>query len=78
MKFTKKHTETAHSNVQIYGYITGFILSILLTLAAYILVSQHVAGHHAFLTHKFLITVVLALAMVQLVVQLVFFLHIGR
>lgn len=78
MKITRNHTNTSHSNVGLYSYILGFGLSLLLTLIAYGLVSQHVNGMHSFLTHKFLIGVVLVLAMTQLVVQLVFFLHIGR
>lgn len=78
MKISKNHTNTAHSSVQAYSYITGFVLSLILTVGAYLLVSQHVNGHHLYLTHKFLIGVVMALAMVQLMVQLVFFLHLGR
>jgi cytochrome o ubiquinol oxidase operon protein cyoD len=50
----------------------------MLTLGAYILVLQHVNGHHLFLTHRFLIGVILLFAMLQLIVQLVFFLHLGR
>jgi len=59
-------------------YIIGFVLSLLFTFGAYILVSQHVKGHHAYLSHEFLIGAILTFAMLQLIVQLVFFLHIGR
>lgn len=51
------------------SYITGFLLSLGLTLAAYFAVVNHVA-----LT----LWVITGLAMVQLVVQLIFFLHLGQ
>ena len=78
MKITKKHIDVSPQSVHVTSYVVGFLLSIVLTLGAYILVQQHVAGHHAFLTHKFLVGVILLFAMLQLVVQLVFFLHLGR
>jgi len=54
------------------SYTTGFILSISLTLAAYFLVVNHgLAGGALILT-------ILGLAVVQLTVQLLFFLHLGR
>jgi cytochrome o ubiquinol oxidase operon protein cyoD len=60
------------------SYITGFILSIALTLAAYFAVQQHALSNHIIYSHKFLIPFILVLAVVQLLVQLIFFLHIGR
>lgn len=57
---------TAHS------YIAGFVLSVGLTLAAYALVVQ------GSLTGNALLAAVVGLALMQLVVQLVFFLHLGR
>ena len=53
-------------------YVTGFISSIVLTLTAYLLVT-----HHA-LSRRFLIAAIVALALVQFLVQVVFFLHLGR
>ena len=50
------------------SYTIGFILAILITIAAYLSVVNHVP--HVLL-------VIIALAIVQLFVQLVFFLHIG-
>jgi cytochrome o ubiquinol oxidase subunit IV len=62
-----------------YGtYIAGFALSLGLTLAAYLLVWRHVNSHHAIFTDSFLNVAVAVLALLQLVVQLVFFLHLGR
>jgi len=78
MKLTLRHEDMSPHAIRVSSYVVGFALSIILTLGAYLLVSQHVAGHHAFLTHRFLIGSVLALAVTQLIVQLVFFLHLGR
>ena len=78
MKLTRKHQQTSHSNVRLYAYIIGFGLSIILTLAAYVLVTQHTGGSLGSLSHSAVIGIVLVLAMIQLTVQLVFFLHIGR
>lgn len=52
-------------------YVTGFILSLVLTLAAYFCTTHHAASGWA------LIGVLSALAVAQLMVQLLFFLHIG-
>jgi len=54
------------------SYSIGFGLSIALTLAAYGLVVQHAAHGWA------LVFVLAGLAIIQLMVQLVFFLHLGR
>lgn len=62
--------EEKHGSLQ--TYILGFILSILLTLAAYYLV----AGH--FLTEWVLDYAVVSLTVVQVLVQLIFFLHLGN
>lgn len=54
------------------SYISGFVLSVGLTLTAYLAVSRHAyIGWHLFYA-------VLLLAIIQLVVQMVFFLHIGK
>ena len=53
------------------SYGLGYIFSIILTLAAYLLVVNKLA------TGSFLISAVIVLAIVQLVVQLKYFLHIG-
>ena len=54
------------------SYITGFALSIVLTLTAYFLVVNHIFANGT------LIAVILALAVVQFIVQAIFFLHLGR
>jgi cytochrome o ubiquinol oxidase operon protein cyoD len=53
-------------------YITGFILSLILTLAAYFSVINH------WLTGNSLLIVIFALAFLQLIVQLFFFLHMSK
>lgn len=68
--------QTSHGTL--VSYVSGFVLSIMLTLAAYFLVVQHVSSAHETFSHTFLIGAVVALAFVQLGVQLVFFLHMGR
>ena len=53
-------------------YVTGFASSLVLTVTAYLFVT-----HHA-LSRRVLIGAIVALALVQFLVQLVFFLHLGR
>ena len=54
------------------SYLIGFILSIVLTLAAYFAVIAHVLSNGA------LIVAIIVLAVVQLMVQLFYFLHLGQ
>lgn len=60
------------------SYFIGFLLSIFLTMAAYIPVSRHVNSGHTDYTHKSVAIFIVSLAVVQLFVQLFFFLHLGR
>lgn len=54
------------------SYIAGFVLSLVLTLAAYsVVVNKMASGWTA-------VYIILALALIQLIVQIVFFLHLGR
>jgi cytochrome o ubiquinol oxidase subunit IV len=64
-----KH-DSAHGTLQMY--ISGFVLSIFLTLAAYTLVVSHEFSNWA------LALAIAGLAIVQFLVQLFFFLHLGR
>jgi cytochrome o ubiquinol oxidase operon protein cyoD len=54
------------------AYVSGFTLSIVLTLAAYFLAVNHSLKKMA------LIQVLVELAIVQFLVQMFFFLHLGR
>jgi cytochrome o ubiquinol oxidase operon protein cyoD len=54
------------------SYTAGFVLSIVLTMAAYWLTTKHLLSNRGF------VAAVILLAIVQLAVQLLFFLHMGR
>lgn len=60
------------------GYITGFILSVGLTAAAFYIVYRYKHAAAPVFSHKYLMGALMALALTQLFVQLVFFLHIDR
>jgi cytochrome o ubiquinol oxidase operon protein cyoD len=62
----------------IYTYITGFSLSLMLTLLAYFLVQKHIHSHHLNPSDSFMLVAVSVLAVTQLLVQLVFFLQLDR
>lgn len=59
-------------------YIIGFLLSVILTIAAYLFAINHITSRHELFSHEFLIAIFIALAFIQLVVQLLFFLHVGQ
>lgn len=61
-----------HNNATLKSYVTGFILSIVLTLAAYFAVANHL------MTGGGLYAAILGLAVLQLIVQLVYFLHMAK
>lgn len=58
------------------NYVIGFVLSLGLTLTAFWLVHKHVANHHEFPSDRFMVVAIMALAVTQLVVQLIYFLHL--
>jgi cytochrome o ubiquinol oxidase operon protein cyoD len=59
-------------------YILGFVVSIALTVVAFALAQMHLASGHIFPTHELAVPALVALALVQLVVQLMLFLHVGQ
>lgn len=63
------------------SYIAGFLTSIILTLAAYFAVVHpeyfHLAAPGASVGSIAVLVTILALAVVQLIVQMLFFLHLG-
>jgi cytochrome o ubiquinol oxidase operon protein cyoD len=62
-----------HSHQTRYlSYVIGFALSLVTTLVAYFLVVNHVLPMQA------LVYTVLGIAVIQLIVQVIFFLHIGQ
>jgi len=64
-------TDTKAHNASVWSYTIGFVLSICLTSIAYLLIRQN--GHNK----TTLVWYIVGLAMAQLVVQLVFFIHLG-
>jgi len=68
----KPQLDSRHSPVPYLSYVVGFVLSIFTTLLAYFFVTNQLWSNDT------LVYVVLGIAIVQLVVQVVFFLHIGR
>ena len=61
-----------------FSYFTGFVWSLLLTLAAFALVKVQVdSGGNAFPAQA-IIAGLAVLAITQLIIQLVFFFHLGR
>jgi len=74
----KKHGQSnqAGDHVTVTSYVIGFVLSLALTFATFFLVQAHVASGHSFIADNILVLIILALAVVQLIVQMVFFLHL--
>lgn len=71
-----------HTHLQlsrrIWMYCSGYLTALILTVAAFWLANEHVVSGHAEFPHEVLIPLLLGLAVVQLFVQLFFFLHIGQ
>ncbi len=59
-------------------YIIGFVLSVLLTLAAYTITEIHINSLHEVISHPVLILALLCFAVLQMLVQIFFFLHLGE
>lgn len=62
---------------RVVSYSVGLILALALTVAAFSLVFAHTYSPGV-IPHALILPAILVLAMVQLVVQLVFFLHLGQ
>jgi cytochrome o ubiquinol oxidase subunit IV len=60
------------------SYVTGFVLSLVLTALPLALVWMHVGSQYAFLDKGVLYTACVVFALLQLGVQLHFFLHMGE
>jgi cytochrome o ubiquinol oxidase subunit IV len=60
------------SKLKLSRYIAGFVLSVMFTLAAYLLVTHHAADRNA------LVGLVIAFALAQFFTQLMLFLHLGE
>jgi cytochrome o ubiquinol oxidase subunit IV len=62
-------SSSSHGSMK--GYVVGFVLSLAITLAAFGAVMSNVVPHHMRLA------IIVGLCVIQLVVQLVYFLHMG-
>src|SRR5436309_123160 len=78
MKPVTRQTPEGEAHGSLMSYTVGFILSLLVTMVAYIFVYRHVNSGHELFSHENLKLVILLLAVTQLFVQLYFFLHMGR
>lgn len=73
----QKHTnDTPHGST--WSYFIGYSLSVFLTLCAFYPAALHLSSSHEKFSHELLIPIFLCLALVQLVIQLAFFLHLGH
>ena len=68
----KPQLEQRHAPVPYISYVVGFLLSLLTTFLAYFIVVNDMWSSQV------QVYAVLGIAVVQLIVQMVFFLHIGR
>lgn len=73
----KSQSSGRKGEASLRSYFWGFVLSVVLTLAAYILVEIHINSLHEIIPHSILIPAVLILAVIQLLVQLIFFMHLA-
>lgn len=64
--------DTSHAQGSYKSYFIGFVLSIALTLLAYYFVADHI------FTGWVLNAIIILLSILQVIVQLVFFLHLGE
>lgn len=71
-RFTNKMTKHATAPMTFWSLTVGFLLALSLTLLAYAVVVNH------WLHGALVMITIVVLAVTQLVVQMVFFLHLGR
>jgi len=64
--------DSRHDETRYTSYVVGLVLSVVATLIAYIFVVNHLWPK------EMLVYIVMGIAVVQLAIQAVFFLHIGR
>jgi len=65
-------------DIKYRNYLIGFSLSLVLTMAAYLLTQHHLDTGHTYPSDNAMRYLLIGLALVQLMVQLYFFLHLGR
>jgi cytochrome o ubiquinol oxidase subunit IV len=70
-------TPQTHTTAKFINYTLGFVLSVGLTLIAYSIVTKHQTSGHLAYSHHDITIAVMVLAVLQLAVQVLFFLHLG-
>lgn len=60
------------------AYLSGYSLSVALTLAAFGLMYMHMKSDHTAPAHELMVPLLVLLAVAQFFIQLVFFLHLGQ
>ena len=65
-----------HRPPSLQSYIAGFAISLFFTLAAFGLTYLHLQSDHHLISHELMVPTIIVLALIQLVVQAVFFLHL--
>jgi len=66
-----------NKHASIHTYIAGFTLSLILTMVAYMFVQSH-HGEHIAMSNYAVVFTIAGLAIAQLIVQLFFFMHLGK
>ncbi len=59
-------------------YLTAYLLSLLLVVIAFGLIYIHISSAHEVFSHPFLRVAIIILAVIQAIIQLKFFLHLGQ
>lgn len=72
MSSTQHHTTSKHEHGATGSYVMGFVLSLIFTFIPYYLVVEKIV------TGTPLLVTILAIAVMQMIIQIVFFLHLGR
>jgi len=60
------------------SYLSGFLLSLALTIASFYFALQHIESGHVWPPHPLILYLILGFAVAQFLVQSVFFLHLGK
>lgn len=77
-RFTPIPAEDTPKVGSVQSYVVGFLLSIGLTCTSFGIVWKHIDSEHVWGGHGYLTAAIMVLALVQLIVQLVFFLHLSH
>ena len=71
-------SKVVSTKTNVIRYLVGFGLALTLTVIAFGLVMYQVGGEQKAFSDSFIVFAIVALAVIQLIVQLTFFLHLGQ